>query len=372
MIGLLISILFPVFLFCQEIVVIDSDEASYDGNNVELRGHVVVDHDIGAMSAGYMRFSRGQKGKLFMKDHVLISLKDNGQLSCAQAEIDGEFGIFSGDAQQKDVVYTDMSQRRIPLVVKSSLMHVQLSPENKAFIKISTSGHVTVHYDNDFIITADEGIYDRRGDINLKGHCQVTNRDNDLIHADSIHINTNNCHMILQNDVVIKHHALGTFTTDKGFQLTYAIIDGKKKLKTLQSIGKTEKQVAYSNELGKIFADHVNIKYPDQFILEGNVRILNRHPFYREDGSILQYALADRVEYAPETQEMIFTAKEDGRVLFFDKLNDVQISAPAIKMRRDITTNKNTIQGIGEVRFSFLEQEAEQIKKQFRFTRDKP
>jgi hypothetical protein len=134
------------------------------------------------------------------------------------------------------------------------------------------------------------------------------------------------------------------------------------------------RQVYIEDLLGEMYADQVQISYswedkqlvPQKIVLEGHVRILNRfdgHP--EESGSILHYALSDRVDYLPERQEMILSSLEGNRVLFFDKVNNVQMSATSLKVQRDATTKKNSIRGLGDVRFTFIEKEFEQLKQRF-------
>lgn len=136
------------------------------------------------------------------------------------------------------------------------------------------------------------------------------------------------------------------------------------------------RQVYFQDYLGEIYADRAVLDYeqlpdsqtlsPTKVTLEGHVHILNRSSVNpHESESFLQYALADKVEFFPQKSEMLLTSAEDGRVLFFDKGNNLQISAPGIKIRRDKKIQKESIQGIGDVRFSFVDKELEKLKKHF-------
>jgi hypothetical protein len=141
------------------------------------------------------------------------------------------------------------------------------------------------------------------------------------------------------------------------------------------------KQIHLDDIKGEIFADKAFIKYdfvsgeavPSKIILGGNVRILNtltRH----ENGmtTALQYAIADQVEYIPHSNEMLFKANSGRRVLFFDKTNNLQVSAPALKVTRGSGAQKEIVQGFGDVRFSFIEHEFEQLRKRFAFDKANP
>jgi lipopolysaccharide export system protein LptA len=135
------------------------------------------------------------------------------------------------------------------------------------------------------------------------------------------------------------------------------------------------RQVYIEDVLGEMYADRVKMSYtwenqqlvPDEIMLEGHVHLMNRfdgHP--EESGSILHYALADHVDYLPKQQEMTLAGVNGNRVLFFDKVNNVQMSAPSLKVRHDSSTQKDSIQGLGDVRFTFIEKELEQLKEHFR------
>lgn len=133
-------------------------------------------------------------------------------------------------------------------------------------------------------------------------------------------------------------------------------------------------QVHIDDDVGEMYANHVYIQYqwqerqliPEKMVLEGNIRLVNRFDGHLEEsGSILHYALADRMEYFPKEQEMILMSSEGNRVLFLDKVNNVQMSAPSLKVKHDPVTKKEIVQGLGDVRFTFIDKEFDQIKRFF-------
>lgn len=137
---------------------------------------------------------------------------------------------------------------------------------------------------------------------------------------------------------------------------------------------KDRHQVHIDDVLGEMYADRVDVQYawvegkiiPGKMVLDGHVRLMNRFDGHIEEaGSILHYGLADRVEYFPKEHEMVLTCREGGRVLFFDKVNNVQMSAPSLKVRHDPKTKKESIQGVGDVRFTFVERELDKLKSYF-------
>lgn len=146
----------------------------------------------------------------------------------------------------------------------------------------------------------------------------------------------------------------------------------------VDSLGKVfeSQQVVFEDPMGEVYADSMEIAYafndkgfvPTKLTMNGDVKILNRFDGHiEESGALLQYALADHVEYLPTTKEMLLSSEIRGhRVLLYDKVNRLQMSAPALKIKRDTHSKKDSVQGIGDVRFNFLESELEQLKQQFK------
>jgi len=149
----------------------------------------------------------------------------------------------------------------------------------------------------------------------------------------------------------------------------------------LNSVGQRdeEQQVFLDDVQGEMYADQVLIQYtwinrqfvPEKIILEGNVRLMNRFNGHEEEsGGVLHHVLADRVDYFPKKREMLLTGFDGRRVLFFDKSNNVQMSAPSLKVQNDPITQKAAVQGFGDVRFTFIEKELEQLKNHFPFQKE--
>jgi hypothetical protein len=132
--------------------------------------------------------------------------------------------------------------------------------------------------------------------------------------------------------------------------------------------------------LGDMYADEIQIDYsiagasadPSKIILKGNVKMLNRFDGHvQESGAVLQYALADYAEYYPASKEMALSGTGEGRVLFYDKVNNIRMSAPSLKIKHDEKSPKGSVQGFGDVRFTFIENEFDQLRKHFQF-KDQP
>lgn len=224
--------------------------------------------------------------------------------------------------------------------------------------------------------------------------------------------------LTLSGHVIVNQKGMGTLVTDKELYLFQQVKNGEKQLRSIESNGITTltytdeekellhtlicygtvvvdhdhlettmesprgvdkkvlagQQIFFKDHMGEIYADKMTVIYklvehspePIRLILEGNVHLLNRCAIDPEQkGEFLQYAIADKVEYSPQAKEINLSSLGRGRVLFFDKLNNLQVSAPGLTIRRDQMTKKDSIQGSGDVRFSFIEQEFAQIKKYF-------
>lgn len=231
--------------------------------------------------------------------------------------------------------------------------------------------------------------------------------------------------LTLKGDVLIQHDLMGSLTTPHQLVIAFKEVEGKSQISTLESPSDTilvyldpmkgtshtlkckgpfimnhdllevrlsapvgedglvqeEMQVALQDQKGEIFADKALIKYetdgqnwtPNKIVLRGNVRIYNRLPVaYNDLHKIQQYVLADRVDFWPKTHEMLFKAAPTKRVLLFDSQNELEVSAPSLKIVRDVATKKESIQGIGDVRFHLNDLEIEELKKKFSLERLSP
>ena len=331
--------------------------------------------------------------------------------------------------------------------------------------------NVTVDYNHDFIAAADRATFHREEGASLQhglsgiirmhadgpdGHCHVTNRNGDLIHArqifiDTLHRRLNFAHpkgalftlrtgyskeridfssdtlnwdertgaLNLRGHVWISQKGFGQLKSDGEVTLFQSSEQGRKQLSTIECYGpttliyqaeskkrvsdtdlshiiqcwgkmvvdhdhlqvvmespepseqeETVRQVYYNDKQGSLFADRMEVKYklsegrlvPLKVILNGSVKMLNK-PI--SESEKLQYALADRVEISFATQEALLSADSDKRVLVLDQVNDLQVSAPALKIKRNEATKKDSIQGMGDVRFNFQDPEFERLYKRF-------
>ncbi len=134
-----------------------------------------------------------------------------------------------------------------------------------------------------------------------------------------------------------------------------------------------DEQVFFCDGSGELHSDVLDIDYvsnegqivPSHIAAQGNTCIKGRlgHPL--TEGAA-QYALCDVLEYWPDQQRILLSARE-GRVALLDRPNGVAVSAPAVEVRRDLVTKKDVVKGLGDVRFSLLDREYQRIKERFNF-----
>lgn len=237
--------------------------------------------------------------------------------------------------------------------------------------------------------------------------------------SDMLTWNAKDDHLTLQGHVVLRQQGMGTIINDNAIHLIQQNNHGKKQLHSIESSGQTVltytvednlgsrtltcygtvtvdhqnlrtimesprdaqgtvldgQQIVFQDDIGEIYTDKLTIYYTitqnapeiEKLLLEGNVQ-MRGSPHASSGNHELQYALADVVEYTPRFQQVHLKSIGNRRVLFFDKLNNLQVSAPALIVHRDKSSNKDSIKGQGDVRFSFLAQELEKFQEYFQDT----
>ncbi len=203
--------------------------------------------------------------------------------------------------------------------------------------------------------------------------------------------------LTLNKKVTVSDLEFGTIETDDVLTLTRkSQSDGRKTLQNIQSKGNTlltytddgkktkhtltchgnlsldnEKgtimlttnpgnpQMVFEDFMGTIYADQAFITYikqedrqiPQKLYIEGHLKIINHTSDLDPQN---RYALADHAEYDFITRELNLTAAPNQRVLFFDKNSHLEVSAPGLKIKRDVATGEDSIKGQGDVRFIWL------------------
>lgn len=399
----------------EESLVVSSVEVCYKGKEIVLVGQVVVQHGLGQISARRLTIQslpgKDKKHKfafLKIEGNVHIELqRGGGELDCQEAEVDYAKlqGFFWGDVHSPDVVYCYGGEKKEGksnsahlLEVRSRQMTLDLmrGPAHamtaaRTLVKqIEALQDVRVHYNQAYFLVADRANYQRFAtpdspstaglltlSMQTEEHpvCQLTTQNGDYMQARTIQVDTvQQCLKLdqAQGKLSIRREnqpeQVVEFTADE------VMWNERAQMIILKGNEENHQQVYIDEALGEMYADRVVIHYqwenqqfvPSKMILEGHVRLLNRFDGHlQESSSVLHYALADQVNYDPKVQEMLLTSQKGNRVLFVDKTHNMQMSAPSLRVRRDATTQKESIQGVGDVRFTFIEREREQIKQHF-------
>jgi len=215
----------------------------------------------------------------------------------------------------------------------------------------------------------------------------------------------------LTGSVTVEQAPVGLCKSNKAMHISYVESKGKNELRTIESFGKTylhhygiEKrgdqhlscggrafidhehlvailecahdgsgnvvpgsEVHFRDAMAELKGQKITITYAlvngkmvaVKALAEGDVSLLGA----KRDKGRCYYALADCVEYFPDKQEVVCSSSQSGRVLFYDKINSLRISAPGVIVKRE--AKKESIQGIGDVRLSFADTELSEFKKHF-------
>lgn len=430
---------------------------------VSLTGDVVLEHDLGSISAQTVVLDTppGEKkirlGILDLSKDVRLNLKNGGTLDCAHAKLDFKTmqGSFYGDAEHEYVMYKENRRDRTPIILTSKKMAVQFAktgkeshPAKEHITQLLAENSVMIDYNGDIVSESDIATYENElGLLSLRasgpaGICKVSNSRGDVVHASTICYKMSDKqlhvafpkgvvnsriefssdtmmwdlpkHLIVLRDHVVLNHDLGKLTNDREIKIsqtaqqwntiesdgkTVVVIEEKEKKAThqLTCFGKAivnhakleirmesprdkdgkvieGQQVFFEDPYGVIYADKITLRYGDEnhkiipkvLILEENVKMMNTYATVEPASPLVQYALADRVEYSPQSKEAVFSSFGNRRrVLFYDKTHDLQVSAPTLNIKRDKATHKDVIKGIGDVRFSFIEKEFEHLRSRF-------
>ncbi len=150
---------------------LSSADASYDGNALNLTGHVVLDHGLGKMTAEEASLQRQEAGKDFpfsfiqLRKDVEIALKSSAQIFCGSADLD--FTALKGTllpAENGKVIYTDQIRRKKggeATLLKLSGQWVELN-----FSKQSIEGKKT-DYDVENVLAKEDVIIDYADNFQL-------------------------------------------------------------------------------------------------------------------------------------------------------------------------------------------------------------
>jgi hypothetical protein len=378
----------------EDFTIVESSQVQYEGDWMALEGPVSLESNWGKIQAARARL-RVPQGKgnfqfshITLEDDVKISLKDKGELHSRYAEFDREKGWVQFTVPKNGEEYVTYStvlnkdeKNACALEIKSKRLLVTFNLNNiesqtKSEPSFEAEDSVQIIMGGQFKATCKNAIYNGNT-IALYENVKVNLNENGIL--------TSNKEIQLQRDIDGKWRYLkcigdceyhSSDVNDFGWkmlcfgEILFDKLRHKLFLKSVRNqdgIIPEDRQVYFSDFVGKIFSNSAVIDLDPEIesfalktvLLEGNVRLINR------EGALQQYILADRVTYDHGMHQMHFWGSKNRRVLFFDKINNLQVSASEMKMQRDKTTKKEQFQGIGDVRFHFAEKEYEQIRKRF-------
>lgn len=461
----------------------DSISLECHGGLLDLKGNVVINHNLGGLSCRSALLteissrglaSRERRHLIELDGDVTISMREGTTITCASAILDEDNALvtFYSDDEREFVEYIEMNRTPLegtPLVLRSREIQVLIDPaikkknSNKSSIKeITALGNVSVDYYGQVVATGGTAIYvnnteevsldekpnfsgiltlkpeesedfcticiKNAGEILSKGvsvdtikqeifflnphgtiKVDIESKDNPIeFLADTMVWDIKNDKIALMGDIDIFRNGEARLKTVGDVILTHEKAENKKILRYIHIIGKmdlqryhretdiaytlsndgnaiidnktrsiflekkqqsgNETQVHFKDPLGEAFSDKLILNFdqktttfdPTQITLEGSVKLKNS-----VGPSILQYMIADRIEYTPAKRSLNLIALGTGKVLYYDKVNNIQVSAPAVTVNRDKNSKQDEIRAAGDVRFRFVEHEIEQLKKRF-------
>lgn len=166
--------------------------------------------------------------------------------------------------------------------------------------------------------------------------------------------------------IELKDHVVVTFSNDGTLQCEDVIVDLVAMTSLFVSL--PTQQLLYRDSRGEIFADRAIVDFasdekgryiPKKVTLFGHIRMAE----IIENSQ--RYALCDYIEFYPETNKMILEGREGNKVLFFDDKRKMQLAAQSVIAIKDATSGKESIRGIGDVKFLFAKEEFDKLKQNF-------
>lgn len=177
--------------------------------------------------------------------------------------------------------------------------------------------------------------------------------DGSLLHADKMTVKFlghDIQEVVAEGDVKLDRNREWELRADR------AIYDKEKNTITCTS----DSSVHFQDVKGRMFAKSAVFDLTSQeCILVGDVKMIHR------EGPLEQFAIAERVILSKEKKEARFFAQKGGKVLFYDRVNRLQMSAPQINIVKDPVTNQDAVKGVGKVRFHFKDEEYERLRQYF-------
>jgi hypothetical protein len=363
-----IGLLFIPLLLCvgcllgevSERLDVSADKADYEGNQMTFSGHVVIDHPLGRLCADKGFVNETGKNKVHgyhLPGFITLSAEGDAG-TCQLQSIDGKvitaFSMHVDTAAGKLILDTPKGQMTVSRGKEVMQQHLNFSSGSLVW---EEPFHTMKLIDDVVFNQGDMGTLFADREVEIKEHIEGDKRILSKI------ISRGKTSLVYSGNEKIAHTltAYGEICVDH--ENMEVLLTNPENL-----------QVHFKDNFGEFFSDKAKIEYtvvnyhitPTALILDGNVHVRNQ--FARVEtpqNPLVQYAMADHIHYSLLTGDISLSADKGHRVLFYDKLNHMQVSAPVLRMKRDPKTNQDTIKGEGDVRFTFIKQELDALQAYF-------
>lgn len=202
--AFLLPVLLPVMVHGEiSTSSISSENASYDGSALILRGAVKLEHALGQLTSGYAKLSRdseeGPFTEVHLCDDVLISLKNRGKIHCASADFD--FSALKGTLVPKSgdmVRFVNFHSGPLSLASREAEIEFARDDSNLKVSKIEAKNTVQLSYGKDFFLEADAATFSNTKTpyVWASPHCTLTHFE-DRVEASRVEVLPDSAKVIL-------------------------------------------------------------------------------------------------------------------------------------------------------------------------------
>lgn len=367
----------------EEFFKINSGQASYEEEQLILSGKVKVEHEMGSIAACHLivhsKKKNFKKGFLEVRENIELNLKNGAKICCQRAEIDCDQQIAScfGNQEKPLVTYflphfISLEAEKLSLDIKNhflDLVHPKGSLKNFSPFSLTFTaqqikanqqkqffhfiGNVSINEEEAFQLVTFYEVY-------LKQLIKEDKTKSIILYSPQ------------ETTLIYKNHEMSQKINCPG-PLNLESEPSQGGRLTLFKSETSSDQVHLEGKWGKIYADLVTIDYQwknqlltfKKISIKGKIKLTTSLDLQSKEPSSLCYILADGLDYHVERKEIVLTALGGKKVLLYDKKNNIQMSAPSLKIHQDKKLQKQVIQGIGDVRFTFIQQELKDLKNLF-------
>lgn len=304
---------------------LSADKADYDGDRLIFTGTFQVEHPIGTL--------RGEKAIL---EH--FPQKTNAKQKPALTLQDG--------------VSIEVSQSKTPFSLKAKRAFCHLPPHSifslYQFQELQFFDDVQISILNNIVARGGSAYY-KTGSLYLypaipSPTCQLIREDN--------RIDAREIKFDLLKEELRCAEAKGSISPknsqENPLYFSSQILTWQQRMEilTLEKHVLIEQQNRFSiaGDYGQLTIQEPS--KPQYFTLSGNIRFYSPSIQGKET-----FSLSDKIEYDIQAEKIVFSALPPRRVLFWQE--GFSLSAPKIEIWRDPETQKETIEGKGDVHFTF-------------------